>query len=315
MKKILLIGGSGYLGSRMSKYLAESGFKVFVLCRSLPKKSIWESFISGFIIGDITKNEILDKLSEQKFDVVIHLVSLNNQDSNGNPDFVSSINVLPTWNILRMLSQKGLKKFIYFSTIHVYGNLPSVTITEDFVTKPQSAYGLTHLLSENICNYFNESTRIECINIRLSNGYGSPVFDSTNCWNLVLNDFCKTAYLKEKIVISSDGSPLRDFIHWSDIAKALEIIIKNSKHNIYNIASGETLSILELAYKVQGVYNKRYNKQVRIHLPEHVNKSKMKKKDKYTFSINRLNNIGFNKKNGIDFGINELFDYMENFSA
>ena len=67
MKKILLIGGSGYIGSRISKYLAVNGFKVFVLCRSIPKKSSWKSFISGFIIGDITKNEVLDKLLDQEF--------------------------------------------------------------------------------------------------------------------------------------------------------------------------------------------------------------------------------------------------------
>ena len=283
MKKILLIGGSGYIGSRISKYLAENGFKVFVLCRSIPKKSSWKSFISGFIIGDITKNEVLDKLLDQEFDIAIHLVSL--------------------------------KKFIYFSTIHVYGNLPRALITEDFLTNPQNAYGLTHLLSENICNYFNETSKTDCINIRLSNGYGSPVINDIDCWRLVLNDFCKTAYQKEKIIINSDGSSLRDFIHWYDITKALELIIKNSKHNIYHIASGETVSILELAYKVKDVYYKRYNKQLSIHLPGQVNKSNIKEREKYTLSIKRLSDIGFEKSKEIDFGINEIFDYMENLST
>ena len=314
MKKVLLIGGSGYIGSRLSKYLAENGYEVFVLCRSIPKNNSWKSLISGFIVGDITKNEVFDKLLDKKFDIAIHLVSLNNQDSEGDPDYVSSVNVLPTWNILRLLTKNGLKKFIYFSTIHVYGSLPNTTINEGFVTAPQNAYGLTHLLSENICNYSNETSKTDCVNIRLSNSYGSPILMDTDCWWLVLNDFCKTAYQKEKITIKSDGSPLRDFIHWSDIESAIELIIDNSKHNVYHVASGETLSILELAYKVQDVYYKRYNKQIRIELPEEVKKSKLKETEKYTLSIDRLIDIGFEKNNGIDFGINELFDYFENSS-
>ncbi len=315
MKKVLLIGGSGYIGSRLSKYLAENGYEVFVLCRSIPKNNSWKSLISGFIVGDITKNEVFDKLLDKKFDIAIHLVSLNNQDSEGDPDYVSSVNVLPTWNILRLLTKNGLKKFIYFSTIHVYGTLPNTIINEDFVTAPQNTYGLTHLLSENICNYFNATTKTDCINVRLSNGYGSPAFNYIDCWSLVLNDFCKTAYQKEKIIINSDGSPLRDFIHWYDIEKALALIIKYGKHNIYHMASGETVSILELANKVKDVYYSRYNKQVCISLSEQINKSKIKEKEKYALSIKRLNDIGFKKAKGIDFGINEIFDYMENLST
>ena len=311
MKKVLLIGGSGYIGSRLSKYLAENGYKVFVLCRSIPKNNSWKSLISGFIVGDITKNEVFDKLLDQEFDIAIHLVSLNNLDSEGDPDFVSSVNVLPTWNILRLLTQKGLKKFIYFSTIHVYGSLPKTLITEDFITAPKNVYGLTHLLSENICNYFNETTKTDCISIRLSNGYGSPVLSDIDCWWLVLNDFCKTAYQKGQIIINSDGSPLRDFIHWHDIENALALIIKYGKHNIYHMASGKTVSILELANKVKDVYYSRYNKQVCISLPEQVDKSNIK----YTLSIKRLSDIGFKKAKGIDFGINEIFDYMENLST
>ena len=143
----------------------------------------------------------------KKFDIAIHLVSLNNQDSEGDLDYVSSVNVLPTWNILRLLTKKGLKKFIYFSTIHVYGMLPKTLITEDFISAPKNVYGLTHLLSENICNYFNESTETDCINIRLSNGYGSPALSDIDCWWLVLNDFCKTAYQKEKIIFKIYSRP------------------------------------------------------------------------------------------------------------
>ncbi len=312
MKKVLVIGGSGYLGARISKYLAEIGFEVFVLCRSIPKHSAWQSLMSGFIIGDITKKEVLDTLLTKEFDIAIHLVSLDNQNSQANPNFVSSVNVLSTWNILRVLSERGLKTFVYFSTIHVYGNFPKTLISEDSVPKPISAYGLTHLLSENISNYYNQTSKTNCINIRCSNSYGSPVFKESECWWLVLNDFCKTAYEKERIIINSDGSPLRDFVHWFDILSALELILKNSKYNIYHIATGETLSILELAQKVKDIYYKRYNKKISIDLPNHMNKLRKKELKRHSFSIKRLHDIGFKRNKEISWGINEIFDFMEN---
>ena len=64
---------------------------------------------------------------------------------------------------------------------------------------PINAYGLTHLLSENICNYYNAKRETDCINVRLSNSYGSPVFNENMCWWLVVNDLCKSAFLKNKI--------------------------------------------------------------------------------------------------------------------
>ena len=56
----------------------------------------------------------------------------------------------------------------------------------------------SHLLSENICNYYNDKTETDCINVRLSNSYGSPIFKENNCWWLVINDLCKTAIEKNR---------------------------------------------------------------------------------------------------------------------
>ena len=159
---------------------------------------------------------------------------------------------MPTWNLLEHFTKNGLEKFIYFSTIHVYGNLPKETITEDYQLQPLNTYGLTHLLSENICNYYNDKTETDCINVRLSNSYGSPVFKENNCWWLVINDLCKTAIENSEIRLQSDGSPQRDFIHGDDIAHACEKILINNTYGKKLILSGnkpttinQLISILE----------------------------------------------------------------------
>jgi len=315
LKKVLITGACGYLGTRLSKFLAQKGHKITAFDSYDPSThNEWESLMDEIIVGDIRDEMVISNLADKNFDVAIHLISLDHYKSENNPNFVSTINVMPTWNLLHSLTRNGLEKFIYFSTIHVYGNLPNENITEEHQPNPINAYGLTHLLSENICNYFNNKTDTECINVRLSNSYGSPVFKENNCWWLVINDLCKAAMENNEIRLKSDGSPQRDFIHGDDVARAIDAFINRKKingNNIFHISSGQTLTILELAHKVRLVYNK----EIEIILPD---KSISEYPDisnnidRYRISNNRLNEIGFRQKVNIESGIKEIFKYLEN---
>lgn len=320
MKKVLITGAFGYIGARLSKYLAENGYRITAFSRSKhSNNSQWISLLEEVIIGDICDEKTVNNLAQKQFDVVIHLISLDHHKSEANPNFVSSINVIPTWNLLDKLTKNGLKKFIYFSTIHVYGKIPNKIITEDYTTAPLNTYGLTHLLSENICNYYNEKTETKCINVRLSNSYGSPIIEHNNCWWLVINELCKTAYYENDIKLLSDGSPQRDFIHGDDVVRAIETLINydNSfdNNNFFHIASGETLTILELAHKVKKVYFQRYNKNIDIYLNDSSvseNPGQYKDIQKYRISTNKLDEIGFQQKINFEDGLNEVFNYLEN---
>jgi len=319
LKKVLVTGACGYIGSRLSKYLVETGYGVTAFDSFDPfRYSQWISLMDKVIIGDIRDENIISDLTEKEFDVVIHLISLDHHKSEDNPNFVSSINVMPTWNLLDKLTKNGLKKFIYFSTIQVYGDLPNKIITEDQPPKPVNTYGLTHLLSENICNYFNDKAETNCINVRLSNSYGSPVFSESNCWWLVINDLCQTAFKHKKIKLLSDGTPQRDFIHGQDVCKAIEILIntrKNINKNIFHIASGKTLTILELAHMVKEIYHRRYNIVIPVILKDDsisndINTITMDNKFPI-IDISRINNMGFIPGIDLSKGIGELFQYLE----
>ena len=316
MKKILIIGGCGYLGARIAEYLASSDYQISILNRSRPAGyEKWSSLMNDFILGDIQDERVIEIIKDRNFEIIINLVSLDHHQSNENPNLVSSINVMPTWNILEKLSNNGLKKFIYFSTIHVYGKIPNQLISEDYPLSPINTYGLTHLLSENICNYFNHKTNIECINIRLSNSYGSPVFKENNCWWLVINDFCKSAFNFKKINLNSDGSPQRDFIHSFDICSAIKLIIEtNLKDNIFNIASGKTFTILELAHIVKKTYEDQYQKTININFLDGsstTNQNEHKNIKKYNIDISRIKKYGFKPKIDLTTGINTIFKYLD----
>lgn len=317
MKKILVTGACGYLGAWLSKYLAKEGYRVTAFDSFDPSRySQWTSLMEEVIIGDIRDKRTLSNLTEKQFDVAIHLISLDHHKSEDNPNRVASINVMPTWNLLDKLTKNGLGKFIYFSTVHIYGKLPKKIIREDTTPAPINTYGLTHLLSEDICNYFNVKTETNCINVRLSNSYGSPVFNENDCWWLVINDLCKTAFKEHKIELFSDGSPQRDFIHLSDICRLIKIIIESEEdfnENIFHIASGNTISILESAHIVKKVYYERYKKEIPIYLVESSISScdyKIENIEKSIIDIGKIKHLGFIPKMELEKGIHEIFNFF-----
>ncbi|MEG0163453.1 MAG: NAD-dependent epimerase/dehydratase family protein, partial [Mucinivorans sp.] len=270
--KILITGGSGYIGARLSAQLARAGYAVTPLCYpTVPIDPTWVSLMDRIIVGDVRNNEFLQNLAcSDHFDTIIHLVSLDHHQSTGDVSFVASVNITPTWSLLDIFSKQGLKKFIYFSTMQVYGKLPSEQITEQHKPQSQSAYALTHLIGEQLCEYYNHNSETECRVVRLSNSYGAPIFVENNCWWLVVNDLCRMAHKDGQIILQSDGTPVRDFIHGNDVCRAVEAIIRTDNPRMtYNVSSGNTLSILELANLVCKVYENRYNRPIKITTTPH----------------------------------------------
>lgn len=320
MKKILILGAAGYLGARICKQLIEEGYNVTGFCRSLlAKERLLEIGLNEVVIGDIRDMILISELAERNFDVLINLVSLDHHESNGNPSFVSSVNVIPTWALLDVFSKKKLPHFIYFSTAQVYGKLDKGGIDEQFPLNSLNVYGLSHSLSENICEYFNRNTDTACTTFRLSNSYGSPVFHENNCWSLVINDLCKVAITKRELRLMSDGTPLRDFIHGNDVVKAIELSINlksdSQKKGVFNLSSGNTLSIMELAITVRNTYRDRYGLEIPVfnnlgnvfdkNLETNIN-------DRYIILNSKLRSIGFSPTVNLKEGINDLFCYLEN---
>jgi len=319
LSKILIIGASGYIGARLSYSLSKNGHEVTALCfPTIPDHSEWVATMQEVIVGDITSETTINEITDKSFDTAIHLVSLDHHDSNKKPELVNSINVMPVWNLLESFKQKKtLEKFIYFSTIQVYGKLPSGVIHESLKPNPLTPYGLTHLMAEEICNMFNVNSNMSCINLRLSNSYGSPMFGDANCWWLVINDLCRQAVKNKEISLLSDGSPMRDFIHSTDVIKAVEAIINNHTKflhgNNLNLSSGKTTTILELAHLIQNLFKKQFGLEIPVVLPDQklsdtINTPLLK--TKYVVDNSKFKHLGFNPQTSLEEGITELFNYL-----
>ncbi|MCX6723124.1 MAG: NAD(P)-dependent oxidoreductase, partial [Candidatus Staskawiczbacteria bacterium] len=316
-EKILITGACGYLGANIANVLAENGYKVTAFDVAMPKSNPqWEKKMDNIIIGDIRDTKIFNKLAKNDFSAIIHLISLDHRASQGDPDEVTRINVLPVWNLLNIFKDEKLKTFIYFSTQQVVGKLPKTLINENAEVCPLNHYGLTHLLGEQIVSYYDRISDINCINIRLSNGFGPPIFKENNCWWLVVNDLCKIAFEKGKIVLLSDGTPQRDFIYVKDIGLAVKTILEKNDISVktVNVGSGSTYTILELAHLVRKVYNLIFGKDIEIILGDGTVSKELSSSqiEKFSWDTNKLKKLDFLPETSIESGIGEIFKYLQN---
>ena len=316
--KILITGANGYLGARISQFLNQAGHEIIGVCHSRKSSNNdWEGHFSKIIVADLTNDKSIRKLSSLQIETIIHLVSLNDIDSSKDIKKASDVNILTTWRLLQEFSPKGLKCFIYFSTIHVYDHSHQDKVTEKTNTSPQSIYGLTHLLSENICNFYHQNYDTQCINVRLSNSYGEPIFPDAKCWDLIVNNLTRSAFLNKKIVLKSDGEPIRDLIHFSDICngvgKLINLSSKIESNNTFHFCSSKSISMLSIAFKIQKVYEQIYGDKIPIFINTNqiYNKKDKIEKSKKTFSNDLAyhNSIVFKKE--LKEGIKDLFNYFE----
>jgi nucleoside-diphosphate-sugar epimerase len=320
--KIIVAGASGFIGGRLCNFLADEGFEIIALCNNyVPEDSVWKNKMSEIIKVDITSADDFLSVAGLDADVIINLVSLDHLDSNGKPDKVAGVNILPTWNFLHHYSKRGLRKFIYLSTIHIYGNRLDGLIKEDSPAAPVNPYGLTHFLSEQIVGLFARTTDIECHNIRLSNGFGAPQFRENKCWDLVINNLCFSAWDNQNIVLNSDGKSFRDFINITDLLTGILQIINFSgspekkEVNTLNFSTKMTISMLDVAIQVREVYEMKYNKSTNIYINRNQLVDILPIESSANYIIDNsvfLELMGNNMLHDIRFGINEIFDFLDN---
>jgi nucleoside-diphosphate-sugar epimerase len=318
LKKILVTGAFGYLGAKICQHFDELGYLVTALdSKGSQDTSGWLSNRAEIIIGDITDYGVITDLAGRGYDILIHLISLDHKASEREPSLISNINVMPAWNILDLFQHHGLGTFIYFSTFHVYGEIETERITEETKLHPKNKYALTHLLTESIVNYYNQNSSVNCINLRLTNSYGSPVFIDNNCWWLVINDLCRSAFYEKKMTLLSDGTPQRDFIHSSDICSAVQYFVSNNldspENNTFNLSSGRTYTIKQLADEIKSIFRSRYNLNIPIDYKTQPKDTKDDSSEtmKYVVDNSRIKRLGVSFQTSIREGVEDLLNYFE----
>ncbi|MAY82569.1 MAG: hypothetical protein CMP59_00385 [Flavobacteriales bacterium] len=284
-KTILLTGGLGYVGGRLSKYFADQGHKVIALSRN---KTVDYPNIQVNSNTDVLKAGLLD---DHKVDVLIHLASPNEIEFEKNPDHCKEVHQKGTIEWLEWAKSKTVGQFIYFSTVHVYARPLVGEFNENSLCNPQHPYSISHKnVEEHVLNY-QKDHELNVKVVRLSNSFGFPAFPTSNRWTLFINDLCKQAVETAKIEIRSNPLQQRDFISLSNVCTAVESIIqsKGKDSPIYNLSSGHSTTLLEMAERIKSIAEKKLGKEI----PLIFDKQKMQESGEVEISNEKLRSIGW----------------------
>lgn len=269
--RILLGGGLGYLGSHLARFLSgEAGHQVRILARAVPAHFAgWRNEFE-ILSRDVTDRSGLAGCCVG-CDAVLQLAGLSRDKARLDPGSALGVSAIGTRNLLEEAVASRVPRFIYFSTLHVYGVPREGRVDETTPAEPLDDYSLAHYAGELFCRMFRETRGAGAIRVRLSNGFGAPVDRQVDCWSLAVQEFCLAAFRERRIVLRSHGSQARDFVSIPEILRATRRLLEAGpdevRHDLYNLASGRSSSIKDLAFRVKDVYERLFHREVRVELP------------------------------------------------
>jgi len=249
MKKILVIGGGGYVGTNLVDQLLKKNYLVTVYDLFIYGNHLINSKNLNVINGDIRNLNNLKKIIKN-FDSIIHLACISNDPSfDLNPDLGKSINFDPFEELVRMSKDNGISRFIYASSSSVYGIRSEKNVVESFSLKPLTDYSKFKVMCEDILLKYNDKN-FNCTIIRPATVCG---YSRRQRLDLVVNILSNLAYNNKKIKIFG-GDQLRPNINIFDMCNSYMHILKQpvDKINgeIFNVGF-ENYSVEKLAIMVK----------------------------------------------------------------
>ena len=262
--KILVTGGAGFIGAHLSNSLIASGHKVLIVDALRSQGGI--PFInkkSKFIKGDITEKKIISKIKKWKPEIIYHLAAQSAvEPAYDDPKFDILTNSYGTYLICNLAKQIKVKKFIYTSSVAVYGNKKHRTIEENTVIDPDSIYGVSKYAGELFVKQVLKKTSTKTIIFRLFNTYG-PGENLNNQKKGMISIYTSYLWKNKPLVIKGSLKRFRDFVFIEDCINVLTkaIKIRSSKHEIINLSFGDNYTVknvIKLIAKTFGKKNYKY---------------------------------------------------------
>ena len=247
--RVLVTGGAGFIGRHLVGSLLEKGYMVTIFDNfsNSTKGSVSYLVDIGVAVieGDITNPlEISDAVRNQ--DVVIHLAAkISVSESIISPAETFRVNVDGTRNILAACKENHVKKLIAASSAAVYGEgCPDVNLTEESETSPISPYGESKVKMEQEIREFESKHGISCVILRFFNIFG---VGQSKEYSGVISKFVEKISQEKPLEIFGNGMQTRDFVAIEDVVNSIHNALQYSNSGTYNIASGKSTTIKDLA--------------------------------------------------------------------
>jgi len=255
MTLILVTGGAGFIGSQVVKALVDRTSKVRVFDNlSTGSLNNIKGFGAEFIQGNICHQDEIASTMEG-VDSVYHFAAfISAPDSVKEPEACYETNILGSLNVLRSAQQAGVKRVVLASSAAVYGDRDG-PVDEATPKLPASPYAVSKFAMEETARLFTRTYGLETVSLRFFNVYG-PGQSPDSAYAAVIPQFINDLESGCGITILGNGQQTRDFVYVEDVAEACLLAMghPNASGGAFNIASGRSISILNLAEILQGFY-------------------------------------------------------------
>ncbi|MBI2471507.1 MAG: UDP-glucose 4-epimerase GalE [Planctomycetes bacterium] len=272
--RVLVVGGAGYIGSHMVRALLEEKYDTVVFDNL---STGYREFVPErvpFIRGDLRNvPDIQGVFRDHSIDAVMHFAASSIvPESMSDPLKYYHNNVLACINLLKVMMENKVAKFIFSSTAAVYGEPENIPIKEEDKTCPTNTYGRSKLMIENILSDISRAYDFSYIALRYFNAAGAhpagEIGEKHNPETHLIPNILKTARgEKSELMIfgddypTPDGTCIRDFIHVQDLCHAHLLALKalkdGKKNDIFNLGSGSGYSVKEVVRTVEEVTGKK----------------------------------------------------------
>lgn len=247
MKKILIIGGTGFLGYHLAKYCLKKNYKVTSISINFPKQVRFLKKVN-YIKCDISNKKLLEKKLDNNFDYV---VNFGGYVDHANKEKTFKSHYLGAKILGNIFINKKLKKYIQIGSSMEYGRVRSPQ-KENYKCKPESTYGISKFMATQYFLNLYIKNNFPVTILRLYQVYG-PYQDLNRLIPIVINS-CKY----NKNFPCSNGKQLRDFLFVDDLIRAIFITLnkKEASGKIINIGSGYPIKIKKIIIKIRKHFRK-----------------------------------------------------------
>lgn len=254
MERYLVTGAAGFIGSAITQRLVDEGNEVWTIDNlstgfreNIPKGVV-------FIEGDCHDSGSIKRLEGTKFKAVLHFAGQSSGEiSFDDPVYDLRTNTESTLRLIKSSLENGCERFIYASSMSVYGEVADKPIPEDHETKPLSFYGVGKLASENYMRIY-ESKGLKPTSLRFFNVYGSGQ-NMSNLRQGMVSIFLAQLLKQDKVIVKGPLDRFRDLIFINDCVDFVSGIIEDERSygGIYNVGTGVRTTLKELLEKMMEI--------------------------------------------------------------
>lgn len=243
-KQYLVTGAAGFIGAAVAERLLKRGSKVYTIDNLSTgcKEHIPEGV--ELIYGSTSDQQVIEKLNDRRFDAIIHIAGQSSGEvSFEDPVYDLQTNCQSTLLLLNYARKTGCKKFLYASTMSVYGDHENPECSETTQLQPKSFYAVGKLASEHYMRIYSQQFGIACTALRLFNVYGV----GQNLGNLkqgMASIYLAMAIKDREILVKGSKDRFRDFVYIDDVADAfLNALTRERGYECLNICTGKRTSV------------------------------------------------------------------------